>query len=65
MVKTNNIKKGDLVVATYRGGAMLDRCHGVVVKLERWHHSGLTAKVHFMDGREIWLDLERLEKLNK
>ena len=64
MLKTDNIKKGDLVAPRYRGGAMLDKCHGVVVSLCRWNTS-MKAKVHFMDGREIWLEIARLEKLNK
>ena len=65
MLKTDKIKKGDLVVRTYRCGSMLDKTPGVVLRLDQWVQTGLRAKVHFMDGFEMWVGIERLEKLNK
>ena len=65
MLKTDKIMKGDLVVRTYRGGSMLGRCPGVVLRLDQWVQTGLRAKVHFINGDEGWFFVERLEKLNK
>ena len=60
------IKKGDLVARKYRNGTRLDKLHGVVLRLDRWLPSGdVKAKIHFMDGKEIWWEIDRLEKLNK
>ena len=65
MLKTDKIMKGDLVVRTYRSGSMLDKTPGVVLRLDQWVQTGLRAKVHFINGDEGWIGVERLEKLNK
>ncbi len=59
-------KKGDLVARKYRNGLMLDKLHGVVLRLDKWVQEDLKkAHVHFMDGSTVWIYTDRLEKLNK
>ena len=66
MLKTDKIKKGDLVVRTYRCGSMLDKTPGVVIRLDRWLPFEVwKAKIHFIDGSEKWFELNRLKKINK
>ena len=66
MLKTDKIMKGDLVARKYVGGPMLDKQHGVVLRLDRWLPSGdVKARVHFIGGFVRVLNPDRLEKLNK